>query len=95
LPEVPIKATVARSQETEITLTKSAPSLANRRYLTDWPLHDPPGRPFGDIILLRLVTAPPPLDLGAGFLTSNSHYVNNNTIPDGTPVVEGATFTKQ
>jgi hypothetical protein len=73
LAEVSVKATVARSQETEITLTMSAPSLANRRYLTDWQLHDPPGRPFGDIIWLRLVTAPPHLGAGAGFLTSNSH----------------------
>lgn len=95
LAKVSTKGTVAPGEETEITLTMTAPSPRNHRYFTDWQLLDPQGRPFGDILWLRLVTIAPPLDTSAGFLTSNSQYVADHTIPDGTPLEEGSSFNKQ
>jgi hypothetical protein len=95
LAAVSSRATVAPGEEAEITLTMTAPAPRDRRYFTDWQLHDSQGRPFGDIIWLRVVTVAPPPPPPSGHLTSDSQYIDDHTIPDGTPLEEGTAFLKQ
>jgi hypothetical protein len=95
LAEVASKESVAPGEEVEITLAMTAPAPRDRRYFTDWQLHDPQQRPFGDILWLRVVTVAPPDPPPSGHLTSNSQYVADHTIPDGQPIEEGSQFLKQ
>lgn len=100
LEEVASKATVNPGENVEISLEMTAPVTPNRRYFTDWQLKDPQGGLFGDIIWLRLVTTAPlpkaeekPVTGSAG--VNNSKYIDDHKIPDGTPIQEGTSFTKQ
>ena len=94
LAEVAAPAVVAPGQETDITLTMTAPAPRDRRYFTDWQLQNPQGRRFGEIIWLRVVTVTPPAGPG-GFLKSDSKFVEDLSIADGTPLEAGTPFLKQ
>lgn len=94
LAEVASKPSVNPGENVEIALEMTAPAAAHRRYFTDWQLKEPQGKLFGDIIWLRLVTtAAKPAPAPAG--VNNSQYIDDHTIPDGTPMQEGQAFTKQ
>ncbi len=95
LAEVASLATVRPGDEVEISLQMTAPAQAGKRYFTDWQLQNPTGELFDEIIWLRLVTtkpqdATPP----TGLRESNSQYIDDDTIPDGTPMEEGTAFVK-
>lgn len=94
LAEVADPAVVAPGQETDITLTMVAPAPRDRRYFSDWQLRSPQGRRFGEIIWLRVVTVAPPPDAG-GFLKSDSKFIDDHSIPDGTLIEAGTPFLKQ
>lgn len=96
LAEVGSSANVRPGDQVVITLEMKAPDLVGRRYFTDWQLQDPQGKLFGEIIWLRLVTSKPVATTPpSGFRESNSKYIDDHTIPDGTPFEEGASFLKQ
>ncbi len=82
------------NNEVEITLTMTAPAPRDRFYYTDWRLQNGNGRFFGDIMWLRVVTVPPPEPPPAGW-KSDSRYLADLTIPDGTRLEEGTPFVKQ
>ncbi len=100
LAEVASKTSVNPGENVEITLEMTAPAKANHRFFTDWQLKDPQGKLFGDIIWLRLVTTTPPPKVEekpapGGQKINNSKYIDDHNIPDGTPIQEGKSFTKQ
>jgi len=86
---------VQPGQEVDITLTMKAPKAQDRRYFTDWQLRDKNGNLFGDVMWFRIVSVPPPIDDPTGFHESNSKYLEDHTIPDGTSLEEGTPFLKQ
>ncbi|HID52151.1 MAG TPA: hypothetical protein EYP41_08955 [Anaerolineae bacterium] len=95
LPEVASLSSVRPGDEVEISLKMTAPAPRSKRYFTDWQLQNPAGELFGEVIWLRVVTTkpkdtPPP----SGLRESNSQYIDDDTIPDGTPLEEGAAFVK-
>lgn len=96
LAEVGSQTVVRPGENVTITLKMVAPGTPNHRFFTDWQLQDPQGRFFGDILWLRLVTIPvaapieePPVGV------NNSRFVDDHSIPDGTPIEEGKPFLKQ
>lgn len=102
LAEVASKATVNPGENVDITLEMTAPAVPSRRYFTDWQLKDAQGNLFGDIIWLRLVTTAPlpkeeskPVETAPAAGANNSKYIDDHSIPDGTPVEEGKSFLKQ
>lgn len=96
LTAVANKEIVPPGEEVEITLEMTAPAPRSRRYFTDWRLQNPDGRLFGQIMWLRVVTVKPPRpEPPAGFLRSDSEFVADHTVPDGTSFEEGESFLKQ
>lgn len=94
LPQVADKAQVAPGEEVEITIDMFAPEARDRFYFTDWQLHDGDGRPFGDVLWLRVVVVEreePP----SGLLSSDSQFVRDLTVEDGTVFQAGEAFTKR
>lgn len=93
--EVASRSSVAPGQEVNLTLTMTAPQPRAKLYFTDWQLQGANGRFFGDVLWLRVVTVAPPPPDPTGFLSSDLKYIEDTTIPDGTPLEEGTTFVKQ
>jgi len=94
LAQVADKAQVAPGEEVEITIEMIAPEARDRFYFTDWQLHDRDGRPFGDVLWLRVVVVEreePP----SGLLSSDSQFVRDLTVEDGTVFQAGESFTKR
>ncbi|MDA0244110.1 MAG: NBR1-Ig-like domain-containing protein [Chloroflexi bacterium] len=71
-----------------ISLILRAPQQAGTVY-TDWRLHDPNGRPFGDILYTR-INATPPVPVGV----DEAVFLADVNIPDDTIVEGGKRFTK-
>ena len=86
---------VQPGQEVDITLTMTAPAVEDRRFFTDWQLRDKDKKLFGDVMWFRVVTVAPPIKDPIGFHESNSKYLEDHTIPDGTTMEEGTSFLKQ
>ena len=95
LADVASRDTVAPGTDVDIRLAFTAPESPFRRYFSDWILQAPDGSQFGEILWLRLVTAKPAEPPRSGFLKSDSRFVDDHTIPDGTMLEEETPFTKQ
>ena len=94
LAAVASRSVVRPGDEVDITLEMTAPAPRDKFYYTDWQLQNGNGRFFGDIMWLRVVTVEPPTPPPTGW-KSNSRFLADVTIPDGTRLEEGAQFTKQ
>lgn len=96
LADVGSLSTVRPGDQVQITLEMTAPTPVGRSYYTDWQLQDPQGNLFGEIIWLRIVTSEPVATKPpTGYRESNSKYINDYSVPDGTPYDEGTGFLKQ
>ncbi len=95
LTEVASRPAIEPDSVVDITLEMTAPDRPDRRFFTDWQLQNPQGQLFGDVIWLRLVTAKPAPSASAGYRSSESKYVADHSVPDGTPYVAGTSFRKQ
>ncbi|MCB0027487.1 MAG: hypothetical protein KDE28_06245 [Anaerolineales bacterium] len=93
--DVASRATAEPGTFIDISLTLTAPALAQRRYFCDWQLQDSQGRRFGQILWLRLVTTTAPVATGGSFRSSNSKFIADHTIPDDSVIEEGSAFRKQ
>jgi hypothetical protein len=87
---------VLPGQEVDITLTLTAPKTADRRFRTEWQLQTPQGKKFGDtlwlwLVTIKAVTTPPPPQTHR----SDSKFITDHSIPDGTPIETGKPFVKQ
>ncbi len=96
LAEVASSTNVRPGDQVVITLEMTTPTLVGRSYYTDWQLQDAQGNLFGEIIWLKLVTSKPVASKPpSGYRESNSKYIDDYSVPDGTPFDEGAGFVKQ
>lgn len=87
--------TTAPWAQIDLSVTLQAPTVPGT-YFGDWRLRDANGTPFGNVVYLRIVvpqpTAQPPATPPRG--TSNSKYLADVTIPDGTRLLAGQNFIK-
>ena len=93
LSEVALPFPVHPGQETEITLTFTAPAQFGRSYRSFWQLRDPDDTAFGHFFAEITVIAPE--TAGTGARPSDMMFLNVETIPDGTEIVAGTHFHKQ
>jgi hypothetical protein len=94
LAQVANPSTVPPGAESTISLTMTARPPRHRLQFTDWQLQDGQGHFFGHILFLRAVTIDPP-PAGGNFLESNSLFLADHTVPDGSHFVAGQPFDKQ
>lgn len=94
LADVSDRPTVAPNEEVNITIPMEALPPRDELQFTDWRLENPNGTQFGDIMWLRIIVTDPPQPPDI-FKSSNSQYLADLTIPDGTKLVTGSTFKKQ
>lgn len=94
LADVTDRTTVAPGEEVNITIPMEALPPRDTLQFTDWQLTDPDGTQFGDIMWLRIIVTDPPQPPDI-FKSSDSQFLADLTIPDGTKIVTGSTFSKQ
>lgn len=92
--EVASQPTVAPGQEVEITIKMTAPAARSNFYFSDWKLQDPQNNFFGQIFFVRVIVVKKPTNSGT-LLNSDSQFVQDLTVQDGSPFPAGTNFEKR
>ena len=79
--------------EVEIALQMTAPERFGRSYVSRWQLRDEQDKAFGH--LYAEITVIAPITAGTNVRSADMRFVADQTVPDGTPFVEGTAFNKQ
>lgn len=94
LSEVAANLPVEPGQEVEIAVPMIAPDQPrSEAYFSDWRLQDAAGNLFGDFIYVKIVAVQPADP--ARFLQSDSTWLADLTIEDGSQIEAGQSFTKR
>lgn len=94
LAEVASQPTVAPGEEVTITINMTAPPARSNRYFSDWKLQDPQNKFFGQIFFVRVIVVKKTTS-GGNLLTSDSQFVADLTVQDGSPFPAGTNFEKR
>ncbi|MCI0396912.1 MAG: cellulase family glycosylhydrolase [Chloroflexi bacterium] len=76
-------------QQVDISLNLTAPGQPGN-YFGDWRCQDDKGNLFGDIVFLKIVVTPAPVNVGV----NNSRFVADVTIPDDSVIQANQAFLK-
>lgn len=87
------QATVPPNSEVDITIPMTAPDVFGRLYSTTWQLQDNQGNRFGVTFFVKAVVVKKTITEG-NFLNSDSRFLDDVTVPDGTLLQAGETFSK-